>query len=119
MPDFKWEQIKDEEIKWVGVDFDLTIAHSSGFPNFIPTVPLPGCVEALQELDRRGYKITVHTARHWADYQNIERWCAHYKIPVRRIICGKPLFKWMIDDKNLAFDPNDDKSWDNIVANFK
>ena len=98
-----WLPISKDEIKWLGVDFDDTIAHNSGYPDFIPQPPIEGAVEALRVLDKKGYKIVIYTARHWADYQNIEAYCRKYGIPARRIICGKPLFKWIIDDKNIEF----------------
>ena len=99
-----WKPIPNEEVKWLGVDFDKTIANTGGHPDYIPREPLPGAVEALKALDKKGYKIVIYTARHWADYINIEAYCKEYGIPVRRIICGKPLFKWIIDDKNIEFD---------------
>lgn len=98
-----WQPLKNDEVKWIGVDFDDTIASNSSFPLYVPSEPLPGAVEALKKLNNMGYKITIFTARHWADYQNVENYCLHYGIPFRRIICGKPLFKCVIDDKNVAF----------------
>lgn len=100
---YNWSPIKNEEIKWLGIDFDETIASNSGFPDYTPGNPLEGAVDAIKRLDEMGYKITIFTARPWVDYSNIEKYCEHYGIPVRRIICGKPLFKCMIDDKNVEF----------------
>ena len=111
----KWNQIK--ELKWIGCDFDDVVCTNSGFPNYIPQKLIPGAVEALQKLDRMGYKIVIYTARPWSDYENLERLCQENKIPVRRIICGKPLFKWIIDDKNIEFNPSvPGESWDGVVA---
>lgn len=103
---YNWTPLENIEIKWIGVDWDDTIASNSGFPDFIPGEPLPGALEALKAIDDMGYKITIYTARPWSDYQNIERYCEHYGIKARRIICGKPLFKWIIDDKNIEFKGN-------------
>lgn len=115
---YHWTPLTEEDIVWQGVDFDKTIASNSGHPLYLPGEPLPGAVEALQELDRRGFKITIFTARAWTDYKNIEQYCEHYNIPVRRIICGKPLLKSMIDDKNIEFDGDWDKAL-NKAINFK
>ena len=98
----EWNRLTDAEITEIGVDFDMTIARSS-FPDFIPQEPLEGAIEALQKLDRMGYEIHIYTARHWSDVRNIQKYCDYYKIPVKKIICGKPLFRCMIDDKNIAF----------------
>lgn len=111
---YKWKPLANEEIKWLGIDFDRTIADNDGFPNFIPKKPLKGAVESLQKLNNDGYKITIFTARPWADYSNIESYCEYYNIPVRRIICGKPLLKAMIDDKNVAFDGD----WNKALEDF-
>jgi len=94
--------IKDKELKWLGIDFDNTLAHNTGYPTFEPTVPLDGAIEAMNELAKK-WKITIYTSRHWADYQIIEDWLIRHNIPFRRIICGKPLFKYMIDDRNIEF----------------
>lgn len=99
-----------EKIKWAGIDFDDTIASNSSFPDYIPGAPLPGAVQAINDLASLGYKITIFTARPWFDYSNIEAYCKHYGIPVRRIICGKPLLRFMIDDKAVEFRGDWDKS---------
>jgi hypothetical protein len=112
---FEWRPLTNEEIKWIGVDFDETLCHNTGFPNFIPTEPVKGAVEAMKAIDAKGYKITVFTARHWTDYHNIEGWLNHHGIPFRRIICGKPLLRWMIDDRNVEFDGD----WDKVLNKIK
>lgn len=99
-----WTPISHENIKWLGIDFDNTIASNSGYPDFIPSEPLPCAVETLHNLVADGYKIIIYTARPWADYHNIEKYCEIYGIPARRIICGKPLFNLVVDDKNIEFD---------------
>jgi hypothetical protein len=118
MENYNWTPITNDEIKWVGVDFDETIANNSGYPDYIPAEPLKGAMESLLKLDQNGYKITIFTARPWVDYSNIEKYCEFYNIPARRIICGKPLFKCMIDDKGIGFRGDWDKTLEE-VTNFK
>lgn len=101
-----WEPLDHDSLKWLLVDFDFTICKNSGYPDFIPTEPIEGAKEALKKLDAEGWKITIFTSRHWSDYHNIENWLIDQDIPFRRIICGKPLGRWMIDDRNLEFDGN-------------
>jgi hypothetical protein len=110
-----WKPIEEPEVKWIAVDFDKTLAEGGTFPDFIPGPPLPGAVEAMKRLDERGFKITIFTSRHWADYHNIEKWCEVYGIPVRRILCGKPLYKYLIDDRNIAFDGD----WETTISKVK
>lgn len=110
MEHYNWSPMTNEKIKWAGIDFDDTIASNSSFPDYIPGAPLPGAAESVRALSELGYKITIFTARPWSDYANIESYCKHYGIPVRRIICGKPLLRFMIDDKAVAFNGDWDKS---------
>jgi len=93
----------DTDMRWLGVDLDQTIANGTGYPNFELTTPLKGAKDALVSLAKDGWKITIYTARPWADYSKIEHWLDEWKIPYRRIVCGKILVRFMIDDRNLEF----------------
>ncbi len=110
-----WSKITKDEMSWLGVDFDGTLANNSGYPDFLPSEPTDGAVEAMKRLDAMGYKIIIYTSRSWADYKPIEDWCSKYGIPARRIICGKPLFLKMIDDLNIEFSGN----WEDVIAKLK
>ena len=103
MSNFTWTPITSDEIKWALIDFDKTVANNTGFPNYFPLEPMSDAVEYLNKINDLGYKITIFTARPWADYSNLEKWCKHYKIPVRRIICGKPLGRFFIDDLAISY----------------
>lgn len=102
----KWR----DEVMHLGVDLDGTLAKTH-YPDFTLDEPMPGALEAVEHLNKEGWKITIYTARPWSDYQKIEDWCTKYNIPVRRIICGKPLFKYVIDDRNIAFHG----SWQDVL----
>ena len=93
--------IENNELKWVGVDMDNTLADNSGSPDFILGEPIKGAKEFMEELISRGFKPVIYTARHWADYNDIEVWLNKHEIPFREIICGKPLFHCIVDDKNI------------------
>ena len=108
---YNWKPLEVSNIYWIGVDWDNCLVDNTGFPDFIPTKPLPGAIEAVKKLDKLGYKIIIYTARPWSDYQNIENYCLEYGIPARRIVCGKPLFKCIIDDKNVAFNGDWEKAF--------
>lgn len=90
------------ELQWLAVDLDGTLAEGIWTPDN-PTskigLPIWKNVDKVLEAADVGYKITIHTARGWTDYHNIERWCAHFGIPQRRIVCGKILAKLYIDDR--------------------
>lgn len=101
----------NDELKWLLIDFDDTIARNTGHPEYLPTVPVEGAIEALQKLHREGWKITIYTARPWSGYKIVEDWCDKHEIPHRRIICGKPLGRWIIDDRNIEFNG----SWKDVL----
>lgn len=97
-------QPKDDELIWIGIDLDNCLANNSGYPNYQLTIPTVGAVEAMWELQNRGLKFVLYTARSWADYRTIEEWLDNWGFPKPRlIICGKMLLKWMVDDKAIAF----------------
>lgn len=110
-----FEPIKDNELIWIGVDFDKTLANNTGYPNYELTEPMEGAIDAMYEIVKRGFKIIIVTARGYADYHKIEEWCEKYNVPVRRIICGKPLVRWMIDDRNVEFKGDWKKTLTSIV----
>lgn len=110
------EPIQSDELIWLGIDFDQVTSNSSPLPPYTIGEPVEGAVEALQELHRRGWKLVIFTARHWADVRPIEDWCQSHGIPIKAIICGKPLFRWQIDDRAIEFDPQTPKeSWKRAV----
>jgi phosphoglycolate phosphatase-like HAD superfamily hydrolase len=97
-----WTPLPSDGLLWVSVDFDQTIADNTGYPDFIPTKPLDGVKENLEKLEAGGYKIIIFTARPWADYANIEKFMEEHSLPFRRIVCGKLLAKYYIDDRNAG-----------------
>lgn len=87
-----------DELIWAAVDLDGTLAE--------PCWPHPGIgapIQAgwikVQRLVDAGYKIVIHTARGWEDYELIESWLRHWGIPFSRIVCGKVLAAVYVDDK--------------------
>ena len=108
-------KIKFNELRWILVDFDLTICNNDGFPNFLPTTVIEGARKALKKISDMGYKVIIFTARPYADYQLIEDFMDSNDLEYRRIICGKPLARYQIDDKAIHFGGNWDNVFDKIV----
>lgn len=98
-----------EKLIWLAVDLDGTLAYPTWKPNQPRSVigdPITENVEKLDEAVAMGYKVIIHTARHWTDYEMIEEWLKLHKIPFSGIICGKLLAHKYIDDKAInARDP--------------
>lgn len=92
-----------EKLIWIAVDFDGTIATSSWSadnPNALPGDVLPEVREKLEAIHTVGKKIVVHTSRGYADYEIIESYMNHHRLPFDKIICGKLLAEKYIDDRN-------------------
>lgn len=92
------------DLLWVGIDLDGTLAHSLwSIDN--PTAPIGDPIwDNVQKTIRLvggGHKVRVHTSRPWSDYELIEAWLNYWEVPFSGIICGKPLFKFYIDDRNV------------------
>ena len=62
-----------------------------------------------------GYKIIIHTSRAWNEYDIIEKWLDDWKIPHRRIVCGKLFAKYYIDDRNIEFNG----SWEKVYKKIR
>lgn len=98
-----------DELKWVGIDLDNTIAESIW--------PEPGIgdpkwdnIEKMIQVYEAGYKIMIHTSRYWGDYEMIRAWLKEHNLShmVKEIQCGKPLYHRYVDDKAINAD---DPSW--------
>lgn len=111
-----FEPIKNDELKWIGNDFDGVLAELSTPPHYPIMGPQPGAIEAVKEMVELGLKPGIFTARANADYLNLERWSEHYGAPIRRITTGKDLYLWQIDDKAIEFDPKrPELSWERAM----
>ena len=95
------------QLKWYAVDFDNTLCKTTGPPHFRMGEPIEENIRKLNEVIDEGYKIIIHTARHWEDYEAVEDWLQRYEVPYRRIICGKVLAHRYVDDKAIAADEED------------
>ena len=110
-------KITHQEMKHMGVDFDDTIAHNTGYPDYSIGEPIKGAREGLETLTERGFKIVIYTARPSVDYKLIEDWLIENNMPFNRIVTGKELLVGMIDDKNVEFDGDWGKTLEHNLCN--
>jgi cobalamin biosynthesis Co2+ chelatase CbiK len=75
-------------------------------PDYNPLAPIDGAKEALTRLINLGLKVIIYSSRPWSEYNIIEDFMNKFSLPFNRIICGKPLFKFVIDDRNISFKGN-------------
>lgn len=90
------------ELRWLAVDFDGTIATKN--EDYSIGNPIPENIHKLWECTALGYKIIIHTARHWEDYHKIEDWLNKHEVPFKSIVCGKILAHRYIDDRAIPAD---------------
>jgi hypothetical protein len=91
-----------EDLLWVGVDLDGTLADPIWTPSNPTSAigdPIWPNIHKAREVARAGYKIIIHTSRPWMDYERIETWLKHYAVPFKDIQCGKPLYILYVDDR--------------------
>ncbi len=99
------------DLHWLGVDLDGTLSipawptgESVSWPLGDPIVENVAKLKAAVAL---GWKIVIHTARPWSDYELIETWLTLHEIPFNKIVCGKLLCAAYIDDR--AIHPSSDR----------
>ena len=91
--------LKEEDVIWCGIDLDKTLAEGI-WPQEGIGKPIKKTVQWAQKMDRQGYKIIIHTSRPWSERKDIEMWCNDHGVPFKEIHCGKPFYKYYVDDKN-------------------
>lgn len=98
--------VTEAQLNWIGMDLDGTMAQSVWTPerdNSDIGDPIERNVNQAAALVRAGYEVVIWTARPWGHHPMIQKWTAmHLPFPVKQIVCGKPLFKVYIDDRNIA-----------------
>lgn len=93
------------------VDFDGTLAENM-WREDNPTAEIGPTMWAnvakLKEALDLGYTFDIHTARGWECADDIQSWLKEHELPVRAVVCGKPLGQAYVDDKAI---PADAESW--------
>lgn len=103
-------------LRWIGVDLDDTLAHAV-WPDKGIGRPMWDNIQKLHDLlDKHpDWRAIIFTARAWEDYPVIEAWLDLHGVRYRRIFCGKPVLRAMIDDKGI---PADAPDWNAAVENI-
>lgn len=99
-----------DQLIWLAVDLDGTLAEKVWTPDN-PTSeigePIWKNIPKLKQAVEQGYKVVIHTARPWSDYEAIELWLNYHNIPYRAIVCGKLLAAAYVDDRAIHADEKD------------
>ena len=87
-----------EKLIWAAVDLDGTLAESV-WPDPGVGPPIKLGVLKVRELHRQGWKVIIHTSRSYEAYELIEAWLWANEVPFSRIVCGKVLAAFYVDDR--------------------
>ncbi len=66
--------------------------------------PSPSAVQALQDLQDRGYLIVLMSGCHHHQIMGIQEWLARYQVPHDHLVLGKPTARYYIDDRAVRFE---------------
>lgn len=103
-----------EQLHWIAWDMDGTLARSVRMPDGSHSralgTPIEYNVDRVRDYAERGWTNVVYTARPWSDVEIIREWLKVHDIPIVNVVCGKLLFRWLIDDRvqnelDSGFDP--------------
>ncbi len=89
-----------DELKWVGIDLDETLARGI-WPTPGIGEPIKRNVDKARWLAANGWKVHVHTSRPWHEYEKVKSWLHHNGVPHHGIQMGKPLYAAYIDDRAI------------------
>jgi hypothetical protein len=119
--------IKEQE-KWLGLDFDGTIADFAKEPGEFGD-PLPGVKEEIKALREDGYKIFLDTCRLSTRYhtlphvlkeiKKLKEWFDQNDIEIDEIdVNQKREAVCRFDDRCIHVDPTSKKPWEDCVKEF-
>jgi len=90
----------------IAVDFDGVIHwYRKGWNGgAIYDIPMPGCKEAMKQLQGQGHRLIIFSARAYAQRKEMEAWLKVHNIPYNEIATdAKPLAHVYLDDRGLRF----------------
>ena len=63
--------------------------------------PIAGARHDIGRLADSGYRIILHTARSWSEYEMTEQWLADHGIYYDALVMGKPVADIVVDDRSV------------------
>lgn len=83
------------------IAFDLDGTLCEEVPTFEKSMakPIPGALERVNILHDTGDFIMIYTSRGWSEYKMTEDWLKKHGFRYDLLICGKPLYDVLYDDK--------------------
>jgi hydroxymethylpyrimidine pyrophosphatase-like HAD family hydrolase len=63
--------------------------------------PITQMIEMANALYDQGNTIIIFTARGWQEYVMTEHWLKTHKVKYHLLLCGKPIYDHIIDDRAI------------------
>ena len=95
----------------IGMDLDGVITKSNGgwtSDYYNSCIPNMNTINLMKKLNKKGYKIIIYTSRleNEVKFETL-RWLKKYDVPYDAIHFDKPLYDFMVDDKNVTIEQLD------------
>lgn len=84
----------------IAIDIDGTICKECGTFDKVIEKPFDDAKKEINEWFEQGHEIIFFTARGWEQYKVTEYWLKLHGFKYDRLICGKPIYDIIIDDRS-------------------
>jgi uncharacterized HAD superfamily protein len=86
------------------IDVDGTICTEERVSERSLAKPLPGAVEAVNQMVEQGHVVILWTGRGWDQYRITKVWLDENGFKYDQLLMGKPIANLIIDDRAKRFD---------------
>jgi len=85
----------------IKVCFDLDGVLCEETPTFEKSLaePYPRAIDKVNAMYDAGYFVMIYTSRGWPEYRMTEDWLKKHGFKFHLLMCGKPLYDILYDDK--------------------
>ncbi|HEX3655070.1 MAG TPA: hypothetical protein VHV55_04655 [Pirellulales bacterium] len=85
------------------IDIDGTICTEESPADRPLALPLPGALEAVNQLVADGHTVILWTGRGWDQYRVTKAWLDDHGFNYDQLLMGKPIANLIIDDRSRQF----------------
>lgn len=95
--------MKERDFLKIIIDLDGTILEEKIRAEKYTAMPLPGAVEAVNELYEMGHMIVIYSARTDSDLELTREQLSKFGVKYHHLVLGKPTGDIFIDDRAFTF----------------
>jgi len=98
--------VKSKKLTFV-IDIDGTLTYETDRPwwpeKYVSATPKVNAIDMVRKLHSLGHIIILHTGRRKEDRKVTEHWLAIFGVSYDKLIMGKPVGDYYLDNKNASF----------------